>query len=181
MAGPPYSRQSRDFVFTPAAGSKVEVKQYNSSYELESPESVPGVIFDIVTGVLVDTFKNQNTTNSGGVGGEDWTRTGLAWNYVLTLSFPAALIGGTLAAAFAQQLVGSNRSVWMRFFMGDPEFWDQIYPGQNVARSFLGRRSLASVVEQRTVNDGDKVVGLNIAGVGIGLLLAFEGDTQRAP
>ena len=65
--------------------------------------------------------------------------------------------------------------------MGDPEFWDQVYPGQNVARSFLGRRSLASVVEQRTVNDGDKVVGLNIAGVGIGLLLAFEGDTQRAP
>ena len=174
---PPFSRASRLYEFVAAAGSSVEVKTYDASYNLTPPEPAQGVVFDIETGILVDTYKNQNTTNSGCNGGEDWTRVGGAWSYVLTLSFPAALIGGELAAAFAQQLLASSRKIWMRFNMGEPTDWIA-----GTARSFVGRRSLLSAIEQRwDTGPGTNVVGLNIAGVGSSLLRAMYGDTQVHP
>jgi len=174
--GPPYRRPSRDYIFTPAIGSHVLVKQYNAQYVLQEP----GITFDIEIGILTDIYFNQDTTNSGGVGGLQRTRTGGDWNYSLVMSFPAGLIGSKLEAVFAQQILASNRSVWMQFFMGDPEYWEDLY-GTNTARSFIGRRSLLSSVVQRFNSKGKEVVGLNIAGEGNSILRAGYGDTQVHP
>ena len=174
--GPPYRRASRNYEFTPAVGSHVHVKQYNAAYVLQEP----GVIFDVETGILTDIYFNQDTTNSGSNGALQRTRTGCDWNYALVMSFPAGLIGGRLSAVFAQQLLASSRSVWMQFFMGDPEYWEDLY-GAGAARSFIGRRSLLSSVVQRTENKGKSVVGLNIVGEGSSLLRAGYGDTQVHP
>ena len=49
-------------------------------------------------------------------------------------------------------------------------------------RSFIGERSLLTSVEQRMdANTGLGVVGLNIAGVGNGLLRAMKGNEQLHP
>lgn len=169
MAGPPYSRASREYEFVAAIGSTVEVKQYDEQFNLVPPEPTTGVIFDIELGILRDIHKNRVITHSGSNGATLRTRVGFDWTYALTLSFPAQLIGGALAVAFAQQILGSNRSVWMRFYMGDPQYWTD--RGLDI-RTFLGRKSLLSTAEQRFANDGEDVVGLNIAGEGNSLLRA---------
>lgn len=165
MAGPPFTRASRQYKFTAATGSSVLVKQYTVAGALLEP----GVLFDIELGVLTDVYINQDVTHSGSNGATLRERTGGDWSYALTLSFPAALIGGRLEVAFVQQLLGSNDSVWMRFNMGDPEFWsDRALP----PRSFLGRKSLLGNVVQRFDVLGKRVVGLNVAGEGNSLLRA---------
>jgi len=172
-------RDSRVWEWTPAAGACVEIKQYNMLGQLHPPHPSPGTIFDIGLGILTETFKNKNTTNSGDNGGESWTRVGSAWSYRLSLGFPAGLFGGgPVSPAFAQQLLGSSRRVWMRFYMGDPEFWTS--QGRDV-RSFIGGLSLVGEVVTRIDVNNHDVVGLNIAGVGIGLLRAMLNDAQAYP
>lgn len=179
MPGPPYSRASRDYDFVASVGSTVEIKQYDEQFKLVPPEPATGVLFDIQSGILRDIHINRVTTHSGSNGATLRTRTGFDWNFALVLSFPAQLIGGALAAGFAQQILGSNRSIWMRFYMGDPEYWT--VRGLDI-RSFLGRKALLSAVEQRTDDLGLGVVGLNIAGDGNSLLRAeLSGSVNSTP
>ena len=177
---PPFTRASRPWVFAPSAGASVEVKQYDQFRNLVPLEPGLGVVLDINLGVLTDTYLNQDTTNSGDNGGSSFTRVGGIWNYRLSLSFPAGLIGQPQpdVLAFAQQLLASSGYIWLRFNMGDPEFWQG--RGQKV-RSFLGRRSLLTDIEQRVEVGTKRVVGLNIAGQGSSLLRAMLDDDQVHP
>ncbi len=177
--GFPFTRESRVWEWTRASGAGVEVKQYNRFGQLDPPAASQGVLFDINLGILIDRYLNQETTNSGDNGGSSFTRVGGIWNYRLSLGFPAALIGDAELAphrAYAQQLLASSRYVWMRFFMGAPEFW--IAESRQV-RSFVGNRSLLGEIEQRV--EMNKVVGLNIAGQGSSLLRAMLDNDQVHP
>lgn len=166
MAPPFTSRPPRVYRFTPAAGAHVAISQYDE-FDLVEPSST---IFDINLGILTETFKNQNVTNSGDNGGENWGRVGGAWGFRLAMHLPAKLINEELRVAFVQQLLGSSRNVAMRFFMGDPTFWtDQ---GLQV-RSFVGGRALLGEVVVRSNVLDHQMIDVNVAGVGIGLLLAF--------
>ncbi len=165
-----FTRSARQYKFVAAAGSKVEVKQYNVLDQLSPGLGSPGVTFDVEAGTLTDIHINRDTTNSGDVGNKSRTRVGFDWNFALTLSFPADVIGSTLAVAFVQQLLGSARSVWMRFYMGDPEFWSNRIPRLPV-RTFTGSRALLSQVVQRFDVNGLDVVGLNVAGEGNSILV----------
>ena len=168
------TRASRVYEFQPSAGSSVLVKQYNPLLSMTEP--VLPVTFDIELGVLNDIYIDQESTNSGGVGETQRTRTGFDWNYALSLSFPKAMIGGELALAFAQQLLGSSNYVWMQFFMGDPDAWPE-----GTARSFVGTRSLLGNVKQRFDVKDHRVIGLNIAGKGSSLLRAYYGSDPVWP
>ena len=163
--GFPLTRPSYDYKFVRATGSSVLVKQYTQAGLLVEP----GVRFDIELGVLTDIYFNDDVTNSGGAGETQRERVGLDWNYALSLSFPAALLGSTLALGFVQQLVGSVDSIWMRFFVGDPEFWT-LRTTSLKPRSLLGPKSLLTSVVHRFDNKGKKVVGLNVAGEGNSVL-----------
>jgi len=178
---PPFTRASRPWVFVPSAGASVEIKQIDRNGNLDIPEPGLGTVFDINLGILTDTHLNQDTTNSGDNGGSSFTRVGGIWNYRLSLSFPVGVLGvGALGAdrAFAQQLLGSSGYIWMRFNMGDPEFWtDRGLP----IRSFVGERSLLSQVEMRVEVGTKQVVGLNIAGDGSSLLRAILQDAPTSP
>jgi hypothetical protein len=165
-------------VFVPGSGSKIEVRQYTGNGSVITP----GITFDVEFGILNDIHVNRVTTNSGGAGGTQRTRVGGDWNYALVLSFPAHLLGGAIATAFVQNLLGSTRGVWMRFFVSDPEFWTLNDPALAV-RSFLGEKSLLSSVEQRMDARGTEVVGLNVAGESSGgsVLIAELDGVQNYP
>ena len=177
MAGPPFNRESRVWEWTPSAGATVEIKRYVSG-ALTPAEPAIGTTLDINLAIVVDTPLNQDTTNSGDNGGSSFTRVGGIWTYRMSLGFPAALVGGALAAAFVQQILDDRGGyIWIRFNMGDPEFWT----GENRnIRSIVGRRSLLAEVEQRVEVGAKKVIGLNIAGQGSSLLRYMLRSTEES-
>jgi hypothetical protein len=174
--GFPLTRASREYKFVRSTGSSILVKQYTQAGVLVEP----GILFDVELGVLTDIYFNDDVTNSGGAGETQRERVGLDWSYALSLSFPAALLGSSLALAFVQGLVGSVESVWMRFFIGDRDFWE-LRAVPLLYRSFLGRKSLLTSVVQRFDSKGKKVVGLNVAGEGNSLLVGELDGKQVWP
>ncbi len=189
MPAPVFTRASRDFQFVPGQGSSLVVRQYDNVGNISPPLAQDGVIFDIDQGFIRQTFRNQKTTHSGSNGADLYTRVGSGWNFALVLSFPAALDlvtvdqvipGVDLAAAFAEELLGSARSVHLQFNVGDPLFWtSRTVPLQT--RSLRAAKALLETVEYRMDGTLTEVIGLNIAGIGNSLLWTYLDDVKQQP
>ncbi len=171
-----FARASREYVFVPGQGASVEVQAYDGFGNLT------GVIatLDIHEGIVVEIFRNENTTNSGSNGADDYTRVGAGWTFALVTSFPAFLVGGELAAAFVQQILGSARGVAMKFNLGDPEYWALAAGGLD-PRSYQAKKALLGEVTTRINSRNTQVIGLNMAGVGKSLLGGYLNDVQQYP
>ncbi len=172
-----FARASREYKFVPGQGASVEVQGYDGFGNLTG-----GIVtLDIHEGIVVETFRNENTTNSGSNGADDYTRVGAGWTFALVTSFPAFLVGGTLAAAFVQQILGSSRGVAMKFNIGDPEYWELAFPGGLDPRSHQAKKALLGEVTTRIDSRNTQVIGLNMAGVGKSLLGGYLNDVQQYP
>lgn len=174
---PIFSRASRKYTFVPGQGASVEVQGYDGFGNL-----IEGaVILDIHEGILIEIFRNENTTNSGSNGADDYTRVGAGWTFALVTSFPALAMGKTLDIPFVQQILGSSRSVAMKFNIGDPEYWALVITGGVPARSYRAGRALLSEVTTRFNSRNTQVIGLNMAGVGNSLLGGYLDDVKQYP
>ena len=172
-----FARPSRDYEYVPGQGASVEVQGYDGFGTLTG-----GIItLDVHECVIVETFRNENVTNSGSNGADQFQRVGAGWTFAMVTSFPAHLVGGTLAAAFVQQILGSSRSIAMKFNLGDPEYWELTFPGGLPPRSYRAKKALLSEVTTRIDSRNIKVIGLNMAGVGNSLLGGYLGDVQQYP
>ncbi len=172
-----FARASREYKFVPGQGASVEVQGYDGFGNLTG-----GIVtLDIHEGIVVETFRNETTTNSGSNGADDYTRVGAGCTFALVAPLPAFLVGGTLAAAFVQQILGSSRGVAMKFNIGDPEYWALAFPGGLDPRSYRASKALLGEVTTRTDSRGTRVIGLNMAGVGKSLLGGYLGDVQQYP
>ncbi len=178
-----FTRPSRDYNFVASQGSSVIVRQYDRYGVLQST----GVTLDIHEGFLRELFRNENTTHSGSNGADLYTRVGAGWNFALVTSFPRSVgltsIDGAqapveVAQPFVETLLGSMRSVWMQFNIGDPDFWRALNMDP---RSFRGAKAMLETVETRIDARTGKVVGLNIAGVGNSLLWTFLAEESYHP
>ena len=171
-----FARASREYVFVPGQGASVQVQNYDAVGVLGS-----AVTLDIHEGTVVETFRNVNVTNSGSNGADLFQRVGAGWTFALVTSFPAHLVGGGLAEVFVQQILGSSRSIAMKFNIGDPEFWSLVVPGGKDARSYQASKALLSEVTTRFDSRGTQVIGLNMAGVGNSLLGGYFDDVIQYP
>jgi len=154
-----YTAESRDYEFVRGSGSKIEIAQYNADRSLTDGWTT----LDIEQGIIRETFVNQITTHSGGVGGTGRTRVGFDWTAALVLNFPALAFPGPLRVAFIQELLGSWRGVAVRFYMGAPEFWEQISDGGEFIRTMRADRALLGPIETRVdAGTPPKVIGLSI-------------------
>jgi len=167
-----YTRASRDYDFVPGSGSSLVIANYNAARVLG-----PSVTFDIKSGFVRQLFRNVNTTHSGSNGADLYTRVGAGWLFGLVLDFPGDVAGG-LAVAFAEELVGSQRSVAMQFNVGDPLFWSSRGLPQ---RSYRATKALLAESELRFDATGTEVVGLNMSGVGNSLLYTYLDDVAQLP
>jgi len=173
-----YSRASRDYDFVPSMGANLVIAQYNALGVAINP-----IILDIETGFLREMYINQLTPHSGSSGAINRTRVGADWFSALILNFPATVeiepappVG--VAPTFVQSLLGSSRSVAVRWNIGDPLFWsDRGLP----VRNMRARKALLSTCETRLDSTGLKVVGLNVAMEGNSLLWTYEDDTPLHP
>ncbi len=175
---PNYTRASRDYEFVPGSGSSIEVRQISAIGDFGAAN-----ILDIEQGFIREFFTNKVTTNSGGVGETTRTRVGSDWSFALVLSFPSRvefvtasqIQAGALGASFVETLLGSSRSVNLRFNIGDPLFWSTQVPPQQ-PRQFRAAKALLSIVETRLDATGKEVVGLNVAGESNSLLWTYLDD-----
>jgi hypothetical protein len=137
----------------------------------------PVTFFDVGQYGIRRAYTNENTSHSGDNGGESFTRVGQGWTFAANVSFPGQVLGDGLAVGFLEQLIGSARGVVIKFNIGDPEWWTNrgLEP-----RNYRGK-SLAEFINTDNPADGTGTVKLNVAGVGIGLLDAYIGNTKVAP
>ncbi len=184
-----YPRASRDFDFVPSSGSNLLVRQYNVLGEVVGG---PAAVLDIHEGFIREIYRNENTTHTGSNGADLYTRVGSGWNFALVTSFPSTfslvtveevLDGGEVSPPFIETLLGSMRSVWLQFNLGDPLFWDNKGEAGIPRRSFRAAKALLETVETRIDARTQKVIGLNIAGVGNSLLWTYlqTGDGTPVP
>lgn len=173
-----FSRQSRDFDFIVGSGSSVEIANYDADGKRGDP-----CVFDIELGFVTEIWKNRISTHSGSNGATLRQRVGYDFNFALVLAFPERLnlvnvLGitpGVLASRFPHPLMGSSRSVFIQFNIGDKErAWAEGLP----AISYRAAKVLLSQIRTRFDNtqgeQGDGAIGLNIAGEGNSLLWTFE-------
>ena len=170
-----FTEESRDYDFIPGSGSYVEVFRYENSGVLE----VVPIIFDVAVGFLRETFRNENTTHSGSNGADLYTRVGAGWNFSLALKFPARLSAGEdVVLPFPEMILGSLRSVALRFYVGRPAYWQAM---DQAVRSFYGAKALLDTVEMTFDATGTKTVGLNIAGTGSSILFTQLDGVNQSP
>lgn len=170
-----FTRASREYDFVRARGSYVEVFQYDAKGGVSDTPT----IFDIQLGLLTELFHNQDTTHSGSNGADLYTRVGAGWNFALVLSFPARLAtGGDVEQPFAEQILGSLRTVALRFYVGDPLFWKDL---KLPVRSFYGSKALLGNVENRFDSKGKEVVGIRMSGVGSSILYTQLNGVNQSP
>ena len=174
-----YTRASRDYEFVPGQGGAMGVQRYSTAGII----STNAVTLDIKEWVTIETYRNQNTTNSGSSGPDPWTRVGSAWVWAATLDFPGRLAATSeeqgddgLATNFVDELLGSLKSVVLQFYCGDPLWWEA--RGLDPL-SYYGRGLLEEVKTVCTPNTegGGKVIGLNVSGVGNSFLLKMVRNT----
>ena len=174
---PIFARASREYEFVPGQGASVEVQGYDGFGNLTG-----GIItLDIHEGIVVETYRNENTTNSGSNGADDYTRVGAGWTFALVTSFPALAMGARLDLPFVQQILGSSRGIAMKFNIGDPEYWQLAFPGGLDPRSYRASKALLGEVTTRIDSRNIRAIGLNMAGVGKSLLGGFLGNAIQYP
>ena len=173
-----YGYASRVYEFVPGSGSHVGICLRNQFGVMEPWANARTL--DIAVGTVRHIYKNKITTHSGGDGSTDRTRTGFDWNFALALTFPAALQGGELAAAFVEDLMASSRKIGMIFHVGRPEFWTN-RQNELPTRSYRSNNALLSTSEVVLDSSGDEVVGLNVAGDGSSMLWMFLGEVAYYP
>ena len=174
---PIFARASREYKFVLGQGASVEVQGYTGFGVLDGNI----ITLDIHEGIVVETFRNENTTNSGSNGADDYTRVGAGWTFALVTSFPALAVDLPLTRAFVQQILGSSRGIAMKFNIGDPEFWELAFPGGLDPRSYQAKKALLGEVTTRINARNTQVIGLNMAGVGKSLLGGYLNDVQQYP
>lgn len=177
-----YTRASRDYEYVAAQGGSMQVFRYDMAGNLTA-----GVLLDIREWITIETYRNQNTTNSGSNGADQFTRVGSGWVFAATLSFPGRLpdvegvTEGGLATQFVDQLLGSMKSVGLIFNCGDPLWWEA-----RGLPALTYRASHALLEEVKTVctpntEGGGKVIQLNVSGVGNSFLNKYVGNQQQHP
>ncbi len=172
-----FARPSRDYEFVPGQGASVQIQNYDGFGNLTG-----GIVtLDIHEGIIVETFRNENTTNSGSNGADHYTRVGAGWTFALVTSFPALAMGERLDKAFVQQILGSSRGIAMKFNIGDPEYWELVFPGGLDPRSYRANKALLGEVTTRINSRNTQVIGLNMAGVGKSLLGGYLNDVIQYP
>ena len=171
---PVFTRASRRYRFVPGYGGNLIVRQGDIYGQvIEGSE----VTFDVAQYGIKRFYLNEETTHSGDVGGESYTQVGHAWRFRANVAFPAAgLLGAeeVLAAAFAEEILGSPRGFDAIFNVGDPEYWTQL--GLD-PRSYRGH-ARAEFIDVDSITK--QTVKINVEGVGEGILLCQVGTPGEA-